>query len=72
MKRRACVMYNDAKYVRRRRWAAAAIIGLVVFFTMLFYPVLDDVAEGACVTQLDGKSEWAVEYSKALGEYPYD
>ena len=65
-------MLMDAKYVRRRRWAAAAIIGLAVFITMLLYPVFDSIAEGACVTQLDGKSEWAVEYSKSLGEYPYD
>ena len=71
-KRRACVMYNDAKYVRRRRWAVVAIIGVAVFITMLIYPVLDAVAEGVCVTQLDSKSEWAVEYSKSLGEYPYE
>ena len=70
-KRRACVMYNDAKYVLRRRLAAAAIIGVAVFITMLIYPVLDAVAEGACVTQLDGKSEWAVTYSKERGEYPF-
>lgn len=71
MKQRAVRMSMAPKYVRRRRWAAVAIIGLVVFFTMLIYPVLDGVAEGACVTQLDGKSEWAVEYSKANGEYPF-
>lgn len=71
-KRKVRPMLMDAKYVRRRRWAAAAIIGLVVFFTMLLYPVFDSIAEGACVTQLDGKSEWAVGYSKSLGEYPYE
>lgn len=71
-KRRASVMYHDAKYVRRRRWAAAAIIALAMFVAMLFYPVLDGVAEGACVTQLDGKSEWAVAYSKERGEYVYE
>ncbi len=71
-KRKVRPMLMDAKYVRRRRWATAAIIGLVVFFTMLLYPVLDGVAEGACVTQLDGKSEWAVKYSRELGEYPYE
>lgn len=65
-------MLMDAKYVRRRRWAAAAIIGLAVFVAMLIYPVLDGVAEGACVTQLDAKSEWAVKYSKERGEYPYE
>lgn len=65
-------MLMDAKYVRRRRWAAAAIIGFAMFIAMLFYPVFDSIAEGACVTQLDGKSEWAVEYSRQLGEYPYE
>lgn len=71
-KRRACVMYHDAKYVRRRRWAAVAVIGLAMFVAMLLYPVLDSVAEGACVTQLDNKSQWAVKYSKERGEYPYE
>lgn len=70
-KRKARPMLMDEKYVRRRRWAVAAIIGLAVFVAMLIYPVLDGVAEGACVTQLDGKSEWAVEYSRQLGEYPF-
>ncbi len=72
MKRRACIMYQDHKYVRRRRWAAAAIIGVAVFITMLIYPLLDSVAEAACVTQLDSKSQWAVEYSRERGEYPYE
>lgn len=71
MKDRAVRMSMAPKYVRRRRWAAAAIIGIAVFITMLIYPVLDAVAEGACVTQLDGKSQWAVEYSKSYGEYPF-
>ena len=65
-------MLMDAKYVWRRRWAAAVIIGRVVFFTMLIYPVLDGLAEGACVTQLDNKAAWAVEYSKARGGYVYE
>lgn len=71
-KRKMRPMSMDAKYVRRRRWAAAAIIGVAVFITMLIYPVLDAVAEGACVTQLNSKSEWAVKYSRQLGEYPYE
>lgn len=71
-KRKVRPLLMDAKYVRRRRWAAAAIIGVAVFITMLIYPVLDAVAEGACITQLDGKSEWAVEYSKERGEYVYE
>lgn len=65
-------MLMDEKYVRRRRWAAAAIIALAMFVAMLLYPALDTIAEGACVTQLDGKSEWAVAYSKERGEYPYE
>lgn len=71
MKQRAVRMSMAPKYVRRRRWAAVAIIGLAMFIAMLIYPTLDSIAEGACVTQLDGKSTWAVEYSKSLGEYPF-
>lgn len=71
MKRRAARMSLDPKYVRRRRWAALAVIGLTAFVAMLIYPLLDSVAEGACVTQLDSKSAWAVEYSKSHGEYPF-
>ena len=71
-KRKVRPMSMDAKYVRRRRWTAAAIIALAMFVAMLLYAVLDSIAEGACVTQLDGKSEWAVEYSRQLGEHPYE
>lgn len=71
MKQRAVRMSMDPKYVRRRRWAAAAIIGFAMFIAMLIYPVLDAVAEGACVTQLNNKSEWAVAYSRERGEYPF-
>ncbi len=71
MKHRAVRMSMAPKYVRRRRWAAAAIVALIVFITMLLYPVFDSIAEGACVTQLDTKSQWAVAYSKARGEYPF-
>lgn len=71
MKQRAVRMSMAPKYVRRRRWAAVAIIAFAMFIAMLLYPVLDAMAEGACVTQLDGKSEWAVAYSKSLGEYPF-
>lgn len=71
MKQRAVKMSMAPKYVRRRRWAAAAIVALIVFVTMLLYPVFDSIAEGACVTQLDGKSQWAVEYSRSRGEYPF-
>lgn len=70
-KRKARPMLMDAKYVWRRRVAALAVIGLTAFVAMLIYPLLDSVAEGACVTQLDNKSQWAVEYSRQLGEYPF-
>ena len=72
MKRRACVMYNDAKYVRRRTLAFLAIIGLVALVSFMLAVACDDLAESVCVTQLDKKAAWAVEYSKSLGEYPYD
>lgn len=71
MKQRAVRMSMAPKYVRRRRWALVAIIGLAMFIAMLIYPTLDSIAEGACVTQLDNKSTWAVAYSKARGEYPF-
>lgn len=71
MMQKAVRMSMAPKYVRRRRWAAVAIIGMAMFIAMLIYPMLDSVAEAACVTQLDGKSKWAVEYSKSRGEYPF-
>lgn len=71
MRQKAVRMSMAPKYVRRRRWAAAAIVALIVFITMLLYPVFDSIAEGACVTQLDGKSTWAVGYSRERGEYPF-
>lgn len=71
MKRRACVMYNDAKYVRRRTVAFLAIIGLVALMSFKLAVACDDLAESVCVTQLDQKAAWAVAYSKARGEYPY-
>lgn len=71
-KRKVRPMSMDGKYVRRRRWAAAAIIGFAMFVAMLIYPILDSSAEAACVTQLDNKSQWAVEYSRERGEYPYE
>lgn len=72
MKRRACVMYNDAKYVRRRAVAFLAIVGLVAIVSFMLAVACDDLAESACVTQLDQKAAWAVEYSQSLGEYPYE
>lgn len=72
MKRRVCVMYNDAKYVRRRALAFFVIISLVALVSFMLAVACDDLAESACVTQLDQKAAWAVAYSKSLGEYPYE
>lgn len=71
MRQRAVRMSMAPKHVRRRRWAAVAIIGLAMFIAMLIYPVFDSIAEGATVTQLDSKSQWAVAYSRERGEYPF-
>lgn len=72
MKYRACPMSKHPKYVRRRRLAACAVIGLTAFIAMLLYPVFDSMAESVCVTQLDTKSEWAVQWSKERGQYSYE
>lgn len=72
MKRRACVMYNDAKYVRRRALAFLVIIGLVALVSFMLAVACDDLAESVCVTQLDNKAAWAVEYSKERGEYAHE
>lgn len=70
-KNRVIHMSLAPKYVKRRKVAvvvmAALLIGIGGFLVMW----LDATAESACVTQLDGKSEWAVEYSRQLGEYPF-
>lgn len=71
MKRRACVMYHDAKYVRRRTLAFLAIIGLVAVASFMLAVACDNLAESACVTQLDNKAAWAVQWSKERGEYHY-
>lgn len=70
-RRRVVHMSMAPKYVKRRKAAvvvmAALLIGIGGFLVMW----LDATAESVCVTQLDGKSEWAVEYSRQLGEYPF-
>lgn len=71
MKRKACVMYHDAKYVRRRTLAFLVIIGLVALVSFMLAVACDDLAESVCVTQLDQKAAWAVSYSKERGQYPY-
>lgn len=72
MKQRVCPMYKHPKYVRRRRIALFALIWLVAVITFFATLAGDRVAEGVCVTQLDSKSEWAVQYSKERGQYPYE
>lgn len=72
MKHRVCPMYKHPKFIRRRRVALFALIGLVAVITFFATLASDRVAEGVCVTQLDNKSEWAVQYSKERGQYPYE
>ncbi|CAC9931749.1 hypothetical protein PEPNEM18_01071 [Aedoeadaptatus nemausensis] len=71
MKRPYTKMYMERKYRERRQVAIAVIIGLTVILTMLFCPIGDATAENVCVTQLDKKANWAVQYSKDRGEYPF-
>lgn len=71
-KRRVRPMYMDDKYVVRRTVAFLAIVGLVALMGFRLAFVCDRLAESACVTQLDNKAAWAVEYSRQLGEYPYE
>lgn len=72
MKRPYTKMYMERKYRARRQAAIAVIIALTVLITMLLCPVGDAAAESVCVTQLDKKSAWAVQWSKDRGEYPYE
>lgn len=71
MRKRVIHMSMAPKYTRRRKAAMVVIAALLVAFGGALVLWLDTTAEGACVTQLDGKSQWAVAYSKARGEYPY-
>lgn len=72
MKRRACPMYLDRKYVRRRAIALLVLLGAVGALGFALAFAGDRLAEKTCVTQLDNKSQWAVEYSRERGEYPYE
>lgn len=71
-KRRVRPMYMDDKYVVRRTLAFMAIIGLVALMGFRLAIACDRLAESACVTQLDNKSQWAVQWSKERGQYPYE
>lgn len=72
MKRSYTKMYMERKYRARRQAAIVVIIALTALITMLLCPAGDAAAEKVCVTQLDKKSEWAVQWSKERGEYPYE
>lgn len=70
-KNRVIHMSMAPKYVKRRKVAVVVMAALLVGIGGFLVMWLDAAAEGACVTQLDAKSEWAVAYSKSLGEYPF-
>lgn len=70
-RRRVVHMSMAPKYVKRRKAAVVVLAALLVGIGGFLVMWLDAAAESACVTQLDGKSEWAVAYSKSLGEYPF-
>lgn len=71
MKRPYTKMYLERKYRERRKIVAIIIIAITALITLSFVPVGDAAAEKVCVTQLDKKSNWAVQYSKERGEYPF-
>ena len=71
-RRRIIHMSMAPKYVKRRKAAVVVMAALLVGIGGFLVMWLDAAAEGACVTQLDGKSTWAVEYSKERGEYAYE
>lgn len=70
-KNRVIRMSMKPKYVKRRKAAVVVIVALLIAFGGVLVLWLDASAESACVTQLDNKSQWAVAYSKARGEYPF-
>ncbi len=70
-KNRVIRMSMKPKYVKRRKAAVVVIAALLIAFGGVLVLWLDASAESACVTQLDNKSQWAVAYSKARGEYPF-
>lgn len=71
MKRRACPMYLDEKYVRRRVIALLVLLGAVGALGFSLAYAGNKLADGVC-DQLDNKAAWAVAYSKERGEYPYE
>ena len=71
-KNRVIHMSMAPKYVKRRKAALVVMAALLIAFGGALVLWLDASAESACVTQLDGKSEWAVAYSKERGEYAYE
>lgn len=72
MKNRVIHMSMAPKYVKRRKAAVVVMAALLIAFGGALVLWLDASAESACVTQLDGKSTWAVQWSKEMGEYVYE
>lgn len=71
-KNRVIHMSMAPKYVKRRKAAVVVMAALLIAFGGTLVLWMDATAEGACVTQLDNKSQWAVAYSKKRGEYVYE
>lgn len=69
-KRKACTMYMDRKYVRRRAIALLVLLGAVGALGFSLAYAGNKLADGVC-NQLDSKSQWAVAYSKERGDYPF-
>lgn len=69
-KRRACPMYMDRKYVRRRVIALLVLLGTVGALGFSLAYAGNKLADGVC-NQLDNKAAWAVAYSKERGDYPF-
>lgn len=66
-----CIDYRDKNAVANRRIAAAIILATTFLFGM-FVGVKADKAGEKISMQPVKKAEWAVAYSKARGEYPYE
>lgn len=63
--------YRDPNAVANRRLLAIIILGIVFLAGMIVGVKVDAYAEAATL-QTVRKANWAVEYSKSIGEYPYE
>ena len=63
--------YRDPSAVANRRLLAIIILGIVFFAGMVAGVKADAYAEEMSL-QTVRKANWAVEYSKSVGEYPYE